>query len=195
MRAFVGIPLGQDHVAALESACAVIRDIDTRWRNARWVPAGNLHVTLKFLGDVPDERVGDLARDLADAALDNAQGSLVLEAIEAVRDARRARMLWARFDDLGGHVRHLARVVEEIAAVYGVEPEGREFVAHATLVRAKKPGPIDPDALAAAGAECRSALGKDRVMSVVQARLYKSTLTRAGAVYETIADLPVNGTR
>jgi 2'-5' RNA ligase len=195
MRAFVGIPLDPGHVTALESAGAVVRASDSRWRGARWVPAGNLHVTLKFLGDIPGESVNGLTRDLKNAVGGSEAGSLAFDAIEAVRDARRARMLWARFADLDDHVQRLANAVEQVSTAYGVEPDTRDFVAHATLVRAKRPGPVDPEALDAARAECRSVLGKDRVMSVVQARLYKSTLTRAGAVYETIADLPVGGTR
>ncbi len=89
----------------------------------------------------------------------------------------------------------IATAVSDAAAAFGVSPENRPFVPHVTLVRARRPRALDPIALDAASASARSALGQKRVMSVVQATLYKSTLTRAGAVYESLAEIPIGGLR
>jgi 2'-5' RNA ligase len=195
VRAFVGIPLPDAHVEALLAAGERVRDGDPRWTMQKWVPRQNLHMTLQFLGDIAPESAEALAAQLH-ARLAEAEPPLVsFETIAARPKTSRARMLWATYRDDGDALAAVAASVADAAEREGLDIEKRRFVAHATLVRARGQIPVEPQAIEAAAASARSVLGESRVMSVRHARLYESTLTRAGAVYESVADIPVGSPR
>jgi 2'-5' RNA ligase len=92
-------------------------------------------------------------------------------------------MLWAILDDPDGRCAELAARVDTAAVACGLSSEERPFAPHVTLVRARKPRPLPHEALTSADAMIR----RPRLsMSVLSATLFASTLTRTGAVYETI---------
>lgn len=195
MRTFVGVPLDSAHVQALSLGADALRDIDPTWRGEKRVPAENLHITLQFLGELPAESVDELAADLARRLGQISPSEVGFHSVQAQPRVGRARMVWAEFVDSESRMAAVATAVSDAGAAFGVTPESRPFVPHVTLVRARRPHPLDPSALDAANAATRSALGQKRVMSVLQATLYKSTLTRAGAVYESLAEIPIGGLR
>ena len=195
MRTFVGIALDEHFADALALAADAIGEASPRWRQARWVPSQNLHVTLKFLGDVPVGSVEDIAQSLDEALRSRRRAELAFDSCCAVPDHTRARMIWALFTDPQGAVAELAGAVEDAVSVYDIPREERSFVPHVTMARAKRQKPVDLSVLESGSSLTRSALGQDRVMSVGEATLYKSTLSRAGATYEILAQMPLEGSR
>lgn len=195
MRAFIGIPLASSFRSALIDAGSAIRQSDPRWTRARWVPRENLHITLQFLGDI-DSTLAPVLGERLGAELSLAEPtSVTLTGVGALPRVGRARMLWARFGEQDSSVAGLAKLVADVTAELGIESDNRPFETHATLARAEKPQPVAADALAAADESLRSALGQKTVMSVGHATLYKSTLTRTGAVYEELVVMPFGSTR
>jgi 2'-5' RNA ligase len=105
----------------------------------RWVAPENLHLTLQFLGAVPDGRVVALEGAVRAAAVDAATGPLRLELRGAggFPNGRRPRVIWA---GIGGDVAPLGRLVaalERHLSPLGLGAEGRDFSAHVTLGRAR----------------------------------------------------------
>lgn len=195
MRSFVAIPLSQPIRAALVDAASIIRENDPAWRDAKWVPPENLHITLMFLGEIAEDAAPCLADHLAHELAQATPTPVILSGLRGLPGPERARMLWAHFAQQGADLATIARTIEVVASTFGIKTDRRPFNAHATLVRARKPGPIAPGALSAAEERLWSVLGQEPVMSVGEARLYKSTLTSTGAIYEEMAVLPFSSSR
>jgi 2'-5' RNA ligase len=161
-------------------------------RNAddvRWVGPDNLHVTLQFLGAVPEERVEAVKAALAAVAAAASALHLEVRGAGAFPHGRKPRVLWA---GLWGDVDRLAALAAALGGVLaplGFPPETRPFSPHVTLGRSRDargaPG------LAAAVAGTASASGPS--WRVVDVELVQSHLSPKGSRYETIARAPLGG--
>lgn len=193
MRAFVGIDL--DHVwrEALTAGCDEIKFAESGWRDQKWVPTENLHLTLKFLGDISAEHVSVFADDLRSALNGTAAFSLpVDELLAGIPSVRRATMIWSTLGDPDGSCAALAAQVEEVADTFGVLPDTHDFSPHITLCRANRPRALR--SAESAKEKARNLLapqGGDLSMSVPAVTFFTSTLTRQRPHYERVAVIPL----
>jgi 2'-5' RNA ligase len=107
--------------------------------DVRWVPVGNIHLTLKFFGSVPDEEIGSLALAARESAAAAEPFQLKVTVAGAFPSPRAPRVVWL---GLGGDVLPLTRLyqrLEKAFAALGYLPEGRAFHPHLTLGRVKSP--------------------------------------------------------
>jgi len=149
----------------------------------RWVPPANIHLTLQFLGAVPEERVDAIRQALAEAAACSRPLRLELHGAGGFPSARRPRVV---FTALGGELDELARLAAEIAtrlAPLGFSPEERPFSPHLTQGRARdgRGAPGLGGALAAAASDEPVPWRANEVV------LFRSQLSPAGARYEPVA--------
>lgn len=186
-RAFVAIDLDDALRDALVGACDAVRSAAPGWAGEKWVPAGNLHVTVRFLGDVADEAVTPLGDAIAEAVAGTAAFALRVSGIRAVPSVRSARMLWADLAGDAGAADSLAAAVERAVAPYSPTEEPRPFRAHVTLVRARRTRYVPAEAIAAAEALLGDVVA---ALSVARVTLYSSTLTGKGPVYEALRIFP-----
>jgi 2'-5' RNA ligase len=189
VRSFVGLSFDDVTASALMTGCAAIRAADPLWKDEKWVVRENLHVTIGFIGDVPQEELASLAAGIADSIRSVAPFDLSFDRFFAKPDARRASMVWASFLDPSGACTDLAAVVECASLPFGAQPRTRPFAPHATIVRARKPKRIDTRALAA-GVCAPDGIAR---MSVHSATLFASQLTPRRPVYSVVAELPLLG--
>ncbi len=148
----------------------------------RWVPEENLHLTLKFLGDVDPDRIPKLIA-AASAKLERVGGfELMLGGLGAFPNARRARVVWLGVQAGGPELARLARKLDAAAARIGVERERRPFRTHLTLGRLRQPAP-----LSLTGVPCPDA----KPFFVEEVVLYESRLSPIGARYVPLARLPL----
>ena len=185
MRCFVGIELDPRARDALVRAGERVRKADPSWAGEKWVRAENLHVTVAFLGDVPEDVAGDLADSIGARLADTAAFSLPFGRLRAVPNARRASMMWAVYLDPDGRGAALEHAVAGGCRPFGVTLEDRAFRAHVTLVRARRPRHVGAEATATFDA---SAEAVPPFLSVPSATLFSSTLTKAGPVYHSIVN-------
>ena len=99
---------------------------------ARWTPAENLHLTLRFIGEV-DEVQAEAAHD-ALLGVDAAGFELTIRGCGAFDGGHRAQTLWAGVDRCDG-LAHLHDKVEAAVVRAGLAPERRIFSPHITLAR------------------------------------------------------------
>lgn len=192
MRVFVGIDLNDTWRTALCAGAAAVRDSGPGWAKDKWVPAENLHITLKFFGDVPDDTAPMLGPDLAVALRGVAPLSLPMrEAVFPVNGAKRASMLWTRFDDPDGACAALVARIEDVAADYGIVPDSKVFSPHVTLCRTRSPRVLTNQAEAAEAAH--AVLGTDTSMSVPSITVFKSRLTTSRPFYDRLAVVELDG--
>lgn len=188
MRIFIGIDLEPAWREALTAGCDLIREAGGGWDRDKWVPAENLHMTLKFMGDVPREVTGHLGPDLASALEGVSAFELpLLQTVHPVPERRKATMLWTTFRDPDGATEALVSRIEDVAADYGVVPESRHFNAHITLVRTRSPRAFT--AQAEADSAIRAALGGLDSMSVGEVTVFSSTIAKSRPYYERLASI------
>lgn len=99
---------------------------------ARWLPAENLHLTLRFIGEADGHAFHDIAAALRE--IDTAAFDLRLSGVGYFGDKRRVRVLWAGVDG-NDALRALQQRVETALVRAGLPPEGRKFHPHVTLAR------------------------------------------------------------
>jgi len=105
----------------------------------RWASDENWHITLAFLGEVPDYKADDLAEGLERVAGRQKPFELQVAGAGAFPNVAEARVLWAGIRDAADALPHLASVTRSAANKAGVPVEGRRFTPHVTLARIKRP--------------------------------------------------------
>jgi len=153
------------------------------------VAPGNLHLTLKFLGDVAESRIGAIVDTLKGATSDARVFDAELRGLGAFPSATRPRVVWAGVSEGAHAMVELAGRVDGALAALGFAREGRPFSPHVTLGRVRQPG--RSQALTEAlrdGAECE--FGRIRVAG---ASLMRSELSPRGARYTELAAVRLGG--
>lgn len=194
-RTFVALDLPDASRALLADACTELREVAPAWAGEKWVAPELLHVTIKFIGVLPDPSLARVLEALLEECGRHAPLSLELADIRAVPSYGRASMLWA---GLGGDIERcelLASGLEGVLEVaLGLEPDSRRFRPHVTLARARRSRPVSAAALDAASACLRDDARADgRAMSVPSVTLFASTLQPAGPTYRRLGRLPLSG--
>lgn len=121
---------------------------------ARTLPTGafrltapeRVHITLKFLGDVPPDDLPRLTSALERMHLPGSPFEAATSGFGVFPSARRARILWAGIGEGSEGLAALARAVETALEPAGFAAEEKPFVPHLTLGRARRPFPLDPSA-------------------------------------------------
>ncbi len=185
VRTFVGIPLPDDVIDAFCDACDAVKAADPSWRDEKWVLRQNMHVTLKFLGDIAEDSVDPLSSAVAGAAALHDAFDLADAAFRAVPNTRRARMLWATFLDPDGSCAALAAELDRACLAFGVPPQKRTFRPHATLVRARREKHVREAAVEAARERLRHVPESVSVSSIT---LYSSRLTSREPIYTVLRE-------
>ena len=154
-RLFVAVPLSEPARLAVADVVDQIRAGEPEGRGVRWVRLDGLHITLRFLGPTPDERVADVAAAMSAAADGRVPFDVRIAGADAFPPTGRPRTLWLDLDRGTDDLTALARRLDDALAGAGWERERRPFRAHLTLARADgvRAGPATVAALRAAAAE------------------------------------------
>jgi 2'-5' RNA ligase len=156
--------------------------------DVKWVRPESLHLTIKFLGDVEQERIGAAADAIERAVSAQSAFDLALGGTSAFPNPRRPSVLWIGVRRGAEPLASLAGEVESALAGLGFERERRPFSAHLTIGRVRPRGNAGKtvERMAEAGFEC----DPFRIDSV---HVMKSDLQRSGAVYTTLRTLKLQG--
>lgn len=168
VRLFVGLSLPDGVIARLAMLCAGVP-------GAHWVAPQNMHITLRFIGEVEVPQAEEIDHLLA--GIGAAPLSLELGGLGTFGEGAKARALWVGVAPSPG-LAHLQAKVESACVRAGLAPEGRKFTPHVTLARLSRAHPvrlqsfIEGNNLFTAGP-----------FSVHQFTLFESRLGKGGAVY------------
>jgi 2'-5' RNA ligase len=152
-----------------------------------WVAPENLHVTLKFLGNVDPTRLDAVRSALAAAAPAREAFDLAVQGLGAFPSPTRPRVIWAGVGAGEAPAAALAGRVEELLVPLGFAREARPFAAHVTLGRVREPR---PDA-ALAEALAAGAARPFGLVRVARLSLMRSELSPRGARYTELAGWPL----
>jgi len=184
MRCFVAVALPPAVKTLLVRVQEELRRADG---HVKWVEEENLHLSLKFLGDLDEDAVAKLKGSLSIESLQWPRMELTYEGIGTFPERGVPRVIWAGCSGDLPKLAALAGAIERCAEQVGVARERHPFAAHLTLGRVKSDRNVKR-LLAAIDHQRRVPLGKDDVKEFV---LYKSTLTDKAPIYEVIATFPL----
>lgn len=187
LRLFVAVELGEAALAALASLQEDLRRQGLE--GLRWVRPEGVHLTLKFLGETPAERLPAIEAALGRAVAGVLPHVLRLDGLGTFGSRRSPRVLWV---GLQGDLEELGRLqqqVESALAQAGFPKEDRRFSPHLTLAR------VRPETAGALSERIARALAAaqppEATIAVREVSLMRSTLGPGGAVYDRLAAFPL----
>jgi 2'-5' RNA ligase len=184
LRLFIAFELTPSTRNAVEHALKTIR-AKVPAQVVRWTPLGNVHLTLKFLGDVPTSQVESITQALHETAQGFAP--LPIEVAEAgcFPNPKRPRIVWLGLKEATGKMIQLQAQVEQSIAPLGYPAEARPFTPHLTIGRVKKDVPFAE--LAKLGSTIQNLhLGTLSTWECAKISLMQSELRPEGAQYTTV---------
>ena len=176
MRLFVGIFLPEDIRSRLEGLSGGLS-------GARWVKPENLHLSLRFIGDVPGGDEHDI--DQALQTVDASPFELTFSGLGCFDRRGRVHAVWAGIDKSDALMRLQGKVAAALVRS-GIEPEHRKFKPHVTLARMKN-GAADK---VSQYLETHNGFTAGP-FPVGDFTLFRSHLGHGGAHYEALADYPL----
>lgn len=155
----------------------------------RWVPLDNMHLTLKFIGDVSPANVDMLSQMLINETTGCEPFSMDIGGLGSFPTPRRARVIWVGIRAPTA-LASLQRGLESAAARLGYEEEARPFSPHLTIGRVRQ------QVSASEQQQVRAALEKAQVSAlgvaeVTAVHLFKSDLKSSGAEYTRLFSAPL----
>jgi 2'-5' RNA ligase len=170
VRSFVAVPLPEniqaDIFAAAQDLARRLPQLGVRWSRK----VENLHITVKFLGQIDETKLAALAEDLGRAVAPLRRFRLDLRGLGAFPSPRKANVIWAGVEDASRGLNAVADAVEGVGERFGFPREQRAFTGHVTVGRSKGRG---VDARAALDAFAARAFGATTVEEV---HVYESRL-------------------
>ena len=180
MRVFVALDIPEDVRAAIGALIARLRPA---CKSARWARIEGIHVTLKFIGEVPPEKIETIKASLARIRFPDSI-KMKFRNVGFFPNERRPSVFWAGIE-AGAELVALAATVETSLEPLGIAKEHRAFSPHLTLARFRSPEGSAlnrlPEAISAAGTlEFGAGVAKEF-------HLYQSILKPGGAEYTRLA--------
>ncbi|MFQ5342652.1 MAG: RNA 2',3'-cyclic phosphodiesterase [Anaerolineae bacterium] len=190
IRSFIAIELTQAVLDGLIAAQDELR-ADEWTDEVRWVRPEGIHLTLKFLGDVPANRVAAIGEAVKQAVASSRPFTIATEGLGVFPNWRRPRVIWVGLKGDVDQLLTLQEKVEQAMAELGFEPEGRRFHPHLTLGRVNR--------RASSGYQRRlgETLQRHTVqvvgqMQVKEVSLMRSQLNPRGAKYTQLGVYPLS---
>ncbi len=177
--AFALSPPNQERLSRIRT------DLDWDGADIKWVTPQNIHLTLRFLGNVSEKIVEDIIKGLPDACAGLASVPVDITRLGAFPSASRAKVIWAGMDDPDGKIAGIYRRVQEFLSGIGIPPEDRAFAAHVTLGRVRRMGARQAlkNTLSAFVFEPPLQQSLNRIV------FYQSTLSSAGPIYTALGEV------
>jgi 2'-5' RNA ligase len=189
-RAFVAVLIDEAVRASVDAEIERLRPCS---RAVAWVPAANLHVTMKFLGEQTDARLADATAALADAAAAARPFALAFHGLGAFPGLERPRILWIGMSGGAVEARAVQACLEAALAGRGFPRDDRPWHPHLTIGRVfderrwRREAPALRPAIADAS---RRAFG---AVAVTHVSLMRSDLSPRGARYRELARAALGG--
>ncbi len=156
----------------------------------RWVPTHNIHLTLKFLGDVSPANLDLIKQMLATEAAQYSAFDVDVEGIGSFPNSRRPRVIWVGLNAPAA-LASLQHSIETGAARLGYESEERGFSPHLTIGRVRQNASSSDVQKIRAALEATK-VGKLGTAHINAVHLFKSDLQPTGSVYTKLFSAPLN---
>ena len=175
-RLFVAIDLPPAHRDRIRSICSGLP-------GARWTPAEQIHLTLRFIGEVDNSLFRQITDTLAEIRTEPL--TLKIKGLGHFPPRRPPRVLWAGLEKNDGLLQLRNRIETTLVRI-GLEQEGRKFAPHITIARFK-----NPSLNRLTDFMVNNNLFELPPFPVKEFHIYSSKLTSTGAIHQLEASFPV----
>lgn len=191
IRAFIAIELPPDILAQLGQLQAQLKAALPHI-SVRWVHPEGIHLTLKFLGEVPHSQLDLIKSALTQTAGRSPAFTFSVGQAGCFPNAQRPRIVWIGVQEAGGYLNRLQRAIESAIAPLGYPTEKRSFSPHLTLGRVGRN--VSLGDLRKIG-ECvlQANIGAVGQVSAETVALIQSHLKPTGAEYTVLMRAPLAG--
>jgi len=176
IRSFIAIELSpslRQHIEQLQN------ELKRDTADVRWTRSEGIHLTIKFLGAIDEERVGEIGAALEECLADTMIFTLSVGSLGAFPNREHPKVIWLGIEDERGVLQKLQQTIDRELTRLGFSAEKRTFSPHLTLGRIKSPkGKRTVRQRLATMGECKCG-----TFDVKEIFLFKSDLTPSGAVY------------
>ena len=188
IRTFIAIDMPPD---AKEALATLTQTLNARGlSDVRWVNPIGIHLTLKFLGNIPPTIVPRILDALQAACQDHTPFNLSLGNLGVFPSPNNPRVLWI---GLNGDLAPLAQIqasVEEHCCALGLASDRRPFTPHLTLGRVRRSLPTSQRDIVRTALQAETNAGNIE-WPVQEVHLIHSTLTPQGAIYRSLGAIPL----
>ena len=180
MRCFVAVELSEEikgRLVELQRRCALLD------RSVRWTGPEQMHLTLKFLGEVSDADIASVAETMSSVAARQSPITFLVRGVGCFPPGGAVRIFWVGVEESSGTLARLQAYCEESFARLGFARERRSYTPHLTIGRIKDAS-HSLHIRDVARRELSFEAGRQRVDELV---LFQSVLSDAGAMYVPLA--------
>jgi len=181
MRTFIAFELPPDIKNYLSN---IINIMSSRIKGVKWVKDEGLHITMKFLGEIEDNKIAQIKEVLLPIENQYKPFDLIISRIDAFPNKKRPRVIVVGLKNEVDIINNIFQDIENFLEKLGFEKESRSFKPHITLGRMRTPMPLlekfIPDL-------------EEKIFKAEDLVLFKSTLTNKGAIYDPIWKIKLGG--
>lgn len=186
IRSFLAFDVPKD---VRQKLARLIADFSKRETGVKWISAENMHVTMKFFGDVEEDLLlGDISRTIETVTSETKTIPLECSGVGVFPNWKYPRVIWAGFLGDAEPVLNLKGHLDEALAPFPLKQDARAFRLHLTIGRAKE---IKRTGLLMTLINELGPISFGRVL-IDKLTLYKSVLTKGGSIYTAIREFKLN---
>jgi RNA 2',3'-cyclic 3'-phosphodiesterase len=182
IRSFLAIEIPRTILKEIEE---IQGDLRSSHADVRWVPAGNIHLTLKFFGNIEEAKIETIFHSIETPVRDTPAFSVTAGGIGAFPSQRSPRVVWVGLLSGADTLITFQKSLDVELAKAGFEPEDRPFQAHLTLGRMKSSRGRD-DLVRKMEPYREKMFGEVVVERLI---LFKSDLRPSGAIYTALKEI------
>jgi 2'-5' RNA ligase len=184
LRLFIAVNISMELKGQISGILSKCKNIEP---SIKWVNQKDIHITLKFLGETPEEKLKNIELALKDICSLHSVFTLNMKRVGVFPNVKRPRIIWLGIDKGSKCLTDINKDLEEILFKAGFPKENKEFKSHITLGRVKDFSNVkDMD-------NVLKSISQEELNSLIEQKidkisLMKSTLYSTGPVYEVLSE-------
>ena len=190
MRTFIAIELHESIRSYLSN---VQKQLGSTGADVKWVAPQNIHLTLKFLGEIDNLKLENIIKILEGCVTDRKSFPVSVSSIGAFPKLNYPRVIWAGIDKGDKEIKQIVKFLEEKIQKIGIPKEERAFSSHITIGRVRSSKNKDK-LVAGLNKLTENKEAPALQFNLSKITLFKSTLTLSGPIYEALKEANLQAT-
>jgi 2'-5' RNA ligase len=186
IRCFIAIELPENVKAQLTELETTLKTRSPQI--VKWVEPGGIHLTLKFLGEVPEEQIDEIIMGIEDAVAGTTSFGLEISGVGAFPNLSRVQVVWVGVKGELDKLLALEQRVESNMEQIGFPKENRDFSPHLTLGRVRNEAEL-ADRQKVGKLLSTMTFAPQQTFTTTSVYLIRSQLMRTGAVYTPLKEV------